>query len=149
MRGLYDPFFKSAACAALLLLVACHFNASMSGADPDTMAYLNGPVRHIFTTWSVSDLQRQVTSDFFKVSPRNEVNKLFRAFARKLGPLRNWSIETSGREASVDTESYELTKFSLKARFVKAPAEVYIELLKQGGSWKVGTIRVNSDALFE
>lgn len=142
-------FPKSAACAALLLLAACHFDASVFGADPETVAYLNGPVRHIFVTWRVSDLQRQATTDFFKATPVSEVKKLFRACARKLGPLRSWSIEEAGREARVGVGAYDLTKFSVKARFAKAPADLYIELFRQSGSWKLGTFRINSDALYE
>jgi len=75
--------------------------------------------------------------------------KMFRLFTRKLGPLRSWSIEDSARETSVGTESYEVTRFDLKARFAKAPADVYIEIFKQAGSWKLGTLRVNSDAFLE
>lgn len=133
----------------LILLSGCYFNATLGGADAESKAYLDGPVRHIFTSWSVSDLDRQVVPDFYKDSSRKDLVKLLSACKRKLGPLRRYTIDSSSREASVGTQSYDVTHFFLNAHFAKADGKLYVELMKQGAVWKLQAFRINSNALLE
>jgi len=132
--------------AAVGFFVLNHFGNQL---DQESKSYVDSNLPKIITNWNVEELLKRASPELMKVAPRDKVEKLFKMFAEKLGPLEYYEGSTGQSNMLVTTQDgYVVTGvYVAEARFVKAPATIKFRIIKHDDNWQILEFHVNSDAI--
>jgi hypothetical protein len=146
------PFSKTTPLVALgvlvLVLCGCYTNLSYSNADSDATDHARQLLFTVGRNWDVPTFERNVMPGFFDTVKHKDVNTLFAAFRRKLGPIRAAKLTQSEQRISTSvTGSATEADFLYNASFEKGSGQIELMTIDRGHGWTIERLHVSSDAL--
>lgn len=145
--------FKRLAWAMLFgvaLMGACIGTAAYFGLklDASSKAYVDATLPTILAAWDVDKAVAQASPEMLASAPRERIEFLFGACARKLGPLREYKASQGDSKVSVYNGKKTTTAgYHVHAEFEHGPATIDVRLVQQGEQWRLLSLNVNSDTL--
>jgi hypothetical protein len=113
----------------------------------EASTYLDGEVPKIVQNWNSQELIDAASPELSAgINKGGGLDQMFTMF-RQLGALKHLDQPSGGVRMGASTEhgSYTVGNFSISADFESGPAEILVQVLKIGDTWKINGFRINSN----
>ncbi len=112
-------------------------------------AYVDEVVPQIVSSWNSRELMDRASPELIATASPEKIDKVFRAFSDRLGPLKTYEGSRGQARVSVtpQTGKVSVASYVAEATFEKAKASIHVNLIMQDGKWQIMGFHVNSDAL--
>lgn len=117
--------------------------------EAESKPYAEESVAAIATTWNREEYLRRAHPAARESTKPEDLKRLFEAFAAGLGRLVEFEPPQGGPRVSVTASQGKTVtaNYVVNARFDKGPAVISISVVKEGGTWMILSLRVDSPAL--
>ena len=128
--------------------VVAHYGNKL---DAETQTYVDQTVPLIVGRWDVEEFMKRASSAFLNVTPRPEVDRLFRVLAERLGSLKacKGSHGSSFMSVTIFNGKQLTGNYMADADFVKGPATIRIRIVWHDPDWQFLGFYVNSPVLIQ
>jgi len=133
---------------ALIVLVAigiAFIAIKGTALDKESKVYADSAIPAVVTAWSEKELLDRASPEFKKAVTIDQLDGLFRAFAR-LGRLQKCEPAQGHSLMAATTQSGKTTsgQYTAKATFEKGEATIKLGLIKHGDQWQILGFHVDS-----
>lgn len=115
----------------------------------ESQAYVDEVIPKIVSSWDAKALMERAGPELISTASPEKLEKIFRAFSDRLGPLEQYEGSRGQAHVSVTPQTGKVTvaSYVAEATFQKGKALIEVNLVMRDRGWQIVGFFVRSDAL--